>query len=124
MDSVRIAQIYTGVIGLLALVGLFVDGHLFGLMNVDMMLDLLRVVLVVALVYAAFVSRAASTVAGVLLFVGILYLAMGVAGLFDKTMMAMLPAGLTGFDVVFHLLLGVVATWAGLRVRVSRTDRV
>lgn len=124
MGSVKIAQVYAGVIGLLALMGLFVDGHLFGFLNVDMMIDLLRVVLVVALIYAAFVSKAASTVAGVLLFIGMLYLAMAVAGLFDNTLMGMLPSGLTGFDVGLHVVLGAIATWAGLRVRAGGSDRV
>jgi hypothetical protein len=111
----RLSQILAVVIGALAVIGLFTQGHLFGFMNVDLTLDVLRIPIAAALLYAGFGSASERTVDSVLLTVGILYLGMGALALADNKLFGLLPSGLTGFDIVFHLAGGALATWAGLR---------
>jgi hypothetical protein len=117
--NIQLAKIYGILIGALGIVGLFVSGHLFGIMNVDLTLDILRIVLAAYLLYAGFVSKSDRAVNGGLLVVGALYVVMGVVGLADSTLGGMLPAGLTGFDIVFHLLTGALAIYGGMYKRVT-----
>jgi hypothetical protein len=113
-NSIMMGKMYALLIGALGIVGLFVSGHLFKLMNVDIALDALRIVLAAYLVYAAFIAKNVKMTANGLLAVGILYLAMAVWGLFSSTLGGILPSGLTGFDIVFHLVTGIVAVAAGM----------
>jgi hypothetical protein len=109
----QLAKSFGILIAILAVGGLFVeDGHLFGFMNANLALDALRIVLAAALLYVGFGSASARAVRGVLGFTGILYLGMAVLGLADSTLWGLLPSGLTGFDIAFHLLAGAVATFA------------
>lgn len=112
--SIRLVRIYGVLIAALAVAGLFVHGHLFGLMNVDPTLDALRVVLAVVLLYIGFGVRDVNSAHAALLGVGILYVGMAVGGLVSSTIGGLLPSGLTGFDIAFHLIAGIVATAAGL----------
>jgi hypothetical protein len=116
----NIAKIYGVVIGLLALIGLFAQGHLMGLMNVDGTLDFLRVLLAAALLYVGFSRGREREAGGVLTAVGVLYVGMALLGLVSQTLFGLLPSGLTGFDIAFHLVTGAIALWAGLR----KTDEV
>jgi hypothetical protein len=103
------AKVYGVLIALLAVVGLFTSGHAFDLMNVDPMLDILRVVLAAVLLYAGFGAAKQDFVRGSLMVVGFLYVGMGVLGLFNSELWGLLPSGLTGFDIAFHLVTGVAA---------------
>jgi hypothetical protein len=97
------------VIGLLAIVGFFVEGqHLMGIMNVDLTLDILRTVLAIALLIVAFARVSDAAVRTVLIIVGVLYVGMGLLAFADPTLFGMLPTGLTGFDIAFHLIVGAV----------------
>lgn len=109
MNTVRVAKMYTVLIGTLGVVGLFVSGHLFQIMNVDVALDVTRLVLAALLIYAAFVARSERLSGTMLMMVGWLYIAMAVAGLFNPTLGGLLPSGLTGFDIAFHLAAGGLA---------------
>lgn len=110
----RTAQILGIAVGLLAIMGLFVEGqHLFGFINVDPALDIIRIPVAAALLYAGFGTDNARTLHAVLAAVGILYVGMGVIGLFDRTLAGLAPNGLTAFDIVFHLVSGAWATWLG-----------
>lgn len=106
----RMAQIFGVLVAGLAVLGFFVeDGHLFGLMNANILLDVLRVGLAAALLYVGFGSAPAERIRGVLMFTSVLYVGMGVLGLISSTLWGLLPAGLTGFDIVFHLTTGLLA---------------
>jgi hypothetical protein len=107
------AKILGIIIALLALIGLMQDGHAFGAMNVDMTLDVLRVLLAAALLYAGFKGDD-RTVTSTLLVVGVLYVGMAIWGLADRTIAGMLPSGLTGFDIAFHLVVGAGAVGIAL----------
>jgi hypothetical protein len=103
-------KVYGILIAALAVAGLFArDGHLFGIMNADPALDWLRVGLAALLLYAGFKSDDATFIRGSLLFVGVLYVGMAILGLADSKLWGLLPNGLTGFDIVFHLVTGAAA---------------
>jgi len=109
----RLVQLYGALIAALGLVGLTVAGrHLFGIMNVDMLLDVVRVVLGASLLYVGFLPHDADTVRSALGTTGILYIGIAILGMLSPTLWGLLPMGLTGFDVTFHLLTGLVAAGA------------
>jgi hypothetical protein len=97
------------IVALLALVGFFVEGdHLLGVMNVDLTLDVLRVLIAVALLVVGFVGSVPSgAVRAVLIVVGVMYVLMGALAFADPTLFGLLPTGLTAFDIGFHLIVGV-----------------
>lgn len=105
-----VARILGIVVALLAIAGFFVEGeHLFGLMNVDIALDILRVLIAAALLYVGFARVKASAVKMVIVVVGVVYVLMGLLAFADRTLFGMLPTGLTGFDIGFHLIVGIAA---------------
>lgn len=111
----RLAQILGIVVLALALVGLLSgDAKLFGVMNSDLALDLLRLPIAAALLYVGFGTRDNGTINTVIMTVGILYIGMGPIGLISPQFFGMLPNGLTGFDVAFHLVTGILGVMAGL----------
>ena len=107
--NVQLARIYGVLIGALGIMGLFVGGHLFQFMNADSFLDLLRIVLAGILLYVGFSAVPDHVVNTALVGVGILYIGMGLAGLLASTIGGLLPSGLTGFDIAFHLTTGLLA---------------
>lgn len=114
MHSVRMVKIYAVLITALAVLGLFVSGHLFGIMNTDPAIDALRVVLAAILLYVGLRARDNNLAHTALLGVGILYVGMALIGLMNSTLGGLLPSGLTGFDIAFHLITGITAVAAGL----------
>jgi hypothetical protein len=113
--NITLAKVYAVLIGAIGIIGLFVSGHLFQIMNTDIAIDILRIVLAAYLGYAAFIAKNERMTTNGLLVVGVLYIVMAVWALFSSTLSGILPSGMTGFDVVFHLLTGAVATAAGMR---------
>jgi hypothetical protein len=107
-----VAQILGIVVATLAVVGLLTNGHIFGLINGDLTMDLLRIPLAAALLYAGFGTHYAPTVRSVLMFTGVAYVGLALLGLIDATLWGLLPSGLTGFDIVFHLATGILAVVA------------
>jgi hypothetical protein len=105
-----LARVLGVIVGLLAIIGLFVEGrHLLGLMNVDLPLDILRVLIAAALLYVGFAKVSASAVRTVIIVVGALYVVMGLLAFASSTLFGILPTGLTGFDIGFHLVVGIAA---------------
>jgi hypothetical protein len=107
--NTQLARMYGVLIGTLGVLGLFTTGHLFGLTNSDMALDLLRIVLAGILLYAGYAAATTRVAETALLGVGVLYVVMGLIGLMNPTLGGLLPSGLTGFDVAFHLITGGLA---------------
>lgn len=102
---------------ILALLGFFAgSGMLWGFMNVDPAINFIRILLAIVLLYAGFMAREEVARAIVLSF-GVLYVGMGILGFMSPQLFGLLPSGLTGFDVIFHLLVGIVAFWAGVARR-------
>jgi hypothetical protein len=105
-----VARVLGIVVALLALVGFFIEGeHLLGLMNVDIALDVLRVVIAAVLLYAGFGNVRTETVQTILIVVGAMYVLMGLLAFVDPTLFGLLPTGFTGFDIGFHLIVGIGA---------------
>lgn len=105
-----LAQILGVTVATLAILGLFVtEGHLFKFMNADLVLDIVRIALAIALLYAGFGRRDNDAARGVLMLTGGLYIGLGLLGIINSTIWGLLPSGLTGFDIAFHLLTGVAA---------------
>ncbi|HEY4536581.1 MAG TPA: hypothetical protein VIG71_11525 [Enteractinococcus sp.] len=105
-----VAQILGVIIGVLAIAGFFVEGTLLlNLMNVDLVLDITRAVLAAALLIVGFTHVSDTVTRSVVGIVGALYIAMGVLAFADATLFGLLPTGLTGFDIGFHLVVGAVA---------------
>ena len=103
-----VAKVLGVVVALLAVVGFFVEGeHLAGLMNVDIALDVVRVIIAAALLYVGFGNASASATRAVIIVVGAVYVVMGLLALIDPTMFGLLPTGFTGFDIGFHLVVGL-----------------
>jgi hypothetical protein len=115
--NLQLVRIYGIFISALAFLGLFVSGHLFALTNTDTVLDTVRIILAIYLLYAGFFARDDRTVNTALFTVGSLYVGLGVLGLISPTLGGLLPSGLTGFDIVFHLATGALAVYAGLDSR-------
>jgi hypothetical protein len=111
----RIVAIVLGiVVALLAIVGFFIEGdHFLGLMNVDLTLDVLRVVLAAALLIVGFANVPDSARRAVLVVVGVMYVLMGLLAFADPTLFGLLPTGFTGFDIGFHLVVGAGAIVLG-----------
>lgn len=118
MKTRLLAQILGVWIGIVAIVGLLAgDDHLFNTMNTDLALDVVRLPIAGALLYAGFWAQDNTTVNNIVLGVGVVYVGLGVLGLISPTMFGLLPHGLTAFDTAFHIVAGVVATIAGLMHR-------
>lgn len=108
--QITFVRIFGFLIAALALLGMLVEGrHALGLMNADMALDMIRVLLAATLLYIGFNKDAHQFARPALMGVGILYVSMAVLGLLDPQLFDLLPTGLTGFDMVFHLVTGVLA---------------
>ena len=113
--NLQLTRIYAVLVGALAVIGIFTGDRIFDLMNSDVAIDLIRVILAAYLIYAGFVSRTPSAINGVLLLTGLVYVGAGILGLLDSELWGLLPSGLTGFDIGFHLLTGIIALIAGAR---------
>lgn len=101
-----------GVLGILvavlAVAGFFVEGnHLLGIMNVDLTLDIVRVFIAVALLVVGFADVPERAVRIVLGVGGAMYVLMGLLAFVDPTLFGILPTGFTGFDIAFHLIVGL-----------------
>lgn len=110
-----VAVVLGVVVGLLALIGFFIEGdHLLGIMNVDITLDVLRLVIAAALLVVGLApSVPLAATRGVIIAVGAMYVLMGLLAFADPTLVGMLPTGFTGFDIGFHLIVGIAAIALG-----------
>lgn len=109
-------RVFAVVVFFLAIAGMFVnEGHLFGIMNADMVLDIVRIILAALLIYAGFFTEKEGVVESVLWVFTVLYIGLGLLGLFDAKLWGMLPNSLTGFDIIFHLGIGALGLFAALR---------
>jgi hypothetical protein len=118
--NLQIARMYAILIGALGIIGLFVSGHLFQITNTDIVLDIARIGLAAFLFYAGFMAKDDKMVNRALSATGILYIGLGILGLITPTIGGLLPTGLTGFDIVFHLATGALAMYAAMAHNTNR----
>jgi hypothetical protein len=102
------AQVVGIIVVLLGIVGLIAgEGHLFGIINIDIAEDIIHLVTGAILVYAGFQPNAslARTIVGVL---GVIYLLVGIVGFPSPTLFNLVPNGYTIWDNLVHLILGIL----------------
>ncbi|MFI8594006.1 hypothetical protein ACIGCK_06190 [Microbacterium sp. NPDC078428] len=106
MVAVWFARILGLVLLALSIVGFFVDGHLFGVVTVDLALDISRLVHGVLLCIAGFagVSRMVRNL--ILGIVATTYLLSALTWFMDREVYGMAPSRLTVFDLVSWIVLG------------------
>jgi hypothetical protein len=106
-----VATVLGIVVGLLAIIGFFIEGeHLLGIMNVDLTLDILRLLIAAALLVVGLAPQVpAQATKAVIIVVGAMYVLMGLLAFADPTLFGLLPTGFTGFDIAFHLIVGIAA---------------
>jgi hypothetical protein len=105
----RLAQILGIAVALLALLGLVSgEGQMWGLTNADLAMDLIRIPVAAALLYAGFSTRDGNTITGIVMAVGVLYVGMALLGFASPSLFGLLPHNLTGFDLGYHLIAGVL----------------
>lgn len=104
------AQILGVVLILIGVVGLLVgDGLLFGILNIDVVEDIVHILTGGILAYVGFGrpdAGAARSVVGVL---GVVYLLVGILGFIMPTLLGLVPSSYTIFDNLLHLALGVLS---------------
>ncbi len=117
-DTVRtFAKIAGGAVVLLGILGLLLgDEPLFGLINIDLMEDIVHLITGGLLLFVGFQSNndmARSVVGGI----GVLYLLVGILGFIDPTLFGMLEHGYTMADNILHLVIGAASAYVGFGMR-------
>jgi Domain of unknown function (DUF4383) len=104
---------YAGIIGavvvLLGIVGLIAgEGHLFGLINIDIAEDIVHLLTGGLMLYVGFAQSDNALARTVVGGIGIVYLLVGIIGFLSATLFGLIPNGYTWADNAIHLLLGVL----------------
>jgi hypothetical protein len=104
----RFAQILGVVLILVGLVGLVLGERVWlGILNVDIVEDIVHLATGGLLAYVGFGRTDLSTTRSVVLALGIIYLIVGILGFVVPMMFGLIPHGYTIFDDLLHLALGV-----------------
>lgn len=115
-----ILGIFVAGLGMMGLLG--GEGRMGDSMNINLMLDVVRIVLGSALIISGFGTRDSARTA--LMFFGIAYLGMFVAGLASPQLFGMTPDGLGWIDQTLHLVGGVLALAVSLVAAPDRRQRL
>ena len=103
----RFAQILGVVLILVGLVGLVLGDQVWlGILNVDIVEDLVHLATGGLLAYVGFSGMDLSAARSVVLALGVVYLLVGILGFIVPTMFGLIPNGYTIFDDLLHLALG------------------
>ncbi len=103
----RFAQILGVVLILVGLLGLVLGDKVWlGILNVDIVEDIVHLATGGLLAYVGFSGMDLSAARGVVLALGVVYLLVGILGFFVPTMFGLIPNGYTVFDNLLHLALG------------------
>ena len=108
-----VARTYAQVVGvvliLLGIVGLLVGGDRFlGILNIDLVEDIIHLLSGGLLAYIGFGRTDDGTVRTVVGVLGVVYLLVGVLGFILPTLFGLIPSGYTIYDNIVHLALGVL----------------
>lgn len=111
------AQVAGVVVVLIGLVGLVLgDRSLGGLLNIDLVEDLIHLVTGGLMAYVGFARRDTGLLRGVVGGLGVVYLLVGVLGIFAPTLFGLVPSGYSVVDNLIHLTLGVLGILLGFVV--------
>ncbi len=104
------AQILGIVLILLGILGLLLgDQDLLGVINIDIVEDLVHILTGGLLAYVGFGRVDAGVARSLVLVLGVVYLLVGVLGFILPTLSGLLPHGYSIFDNLLHLVLGVLS---------------
>ena len=103
----RFAQILGVVLILVGVVGLILGDKVWlGILNVDIVEDIVHLATGGLLAYVGFSGMDLSTARSIVLALGVVYLVVGILGFVVPTMFGLIPNGYTIFDDLLHLVLG------------------
>jgi hypothetical protein len=103
----RFAQILGVVLILVGLVGLVLGDKVWlGILNVDIVEDIVHLATGGLLAYVGFSGMDLSAARSLVLALGVVYLGVGILGFVVPTMFGLIPNGYTIFDDLLHLVLG------------------
>ena len=106
----RFAQILGVVLILVGVVGLVLGNQVWlGILNVDIVEDIVHLATGGLLAYVGFSAMDLSTARSLVLALGVVYLVVGILGFLVPTMFGLIPNGYTVFDDLLHLALGASA---------------
>jgi hypothetical protein len=105
----RFAQILGVVLILVGLVGLVLGDKVWlGILNIDIVEDIVHLATGGLLAYVGFSAMDLSTARSIVLALGVIYLLVGILGFLVPMMFGLIPDGYTVFDDLLHLALGVL----------------
>ena len=113
-----VVLIVVGVLGLL-----LGDGLLVGILNIDVVEDIVHILTGGILAYVGFGRVDAGAARSVVLALGVVYLLVGILGFVVPTLFGLIPTGYTTFDNLLHLALGVLSLLVALSGRGATTAR-
>ncbi len=120
----RFAQILGVVLILVGLVGLVLGDRVWlGILNVDIVEDIVHLATGGLLAYVGFSRMDFSTARSVVLVLGIIYLVVGILGFVVPMMFGLIPHGYTIFDDLLHLALGGLSLAVALSAPRGTTQR-
>jgi hypothetical protein len=109
-----IIQTYTQILGivliLVGIVGLLLgDGLLLGILNIDVVEDIVHILTGGLLAYVGFGRLDLGAARSVVAAFGVVYLLVGILGFILPNLFGLIPSGYTVFDNLLHLVLGVLS---------------
>ncbi|MDN5275857.1 MAG: hypothetical protein JWN33_506 [Candidatus Saccharibacteria bacterium] len=87
--------------------------HVAGLMNIDTSHSIIRLPIASLLLLGS--KSDVKTARNILLGSGLIYVLIGTAGTINRKAFGLLPSKLTGFDLVYHFVVGAAAIYMGTR---------
>jgi hypothetical protein len=119
----RFAQILGVVLILVGIVGLVLGDRVWlGILNVDIVEDIVHLATGGLLAYVGFSAMDLSTARSVVLALGVVYLVVGIVGFVVPMMFGLIPDGYTIFDDLLHLALGILGLVVALTSPRGATD--
>jgi hypothetical protein len=104
------AQILGIVLILVGIVGLLLgDGILLGILNIDVVEDIVHILTGGLLAYVGFGRLDLGAARSVVAAFGVVYLLVGILGFILPNLFGLIPSGYTVFDNLLHLVLGVLS---------------
>jgi hypothetical protein len=104
------AQILGVVLLLVGVLGLILgDGLLLGILNIDVVEDIVHILTGGILAYVGFGQADEGLARNVVGALGVIYLLVGVIGFILPMLFGLIPSGYTVFDDLLHLVLGVLS---------------
>jgi hypothetical protein len=109
--SIRVyAQVVGVVLILVGIVGLLLgDQVILGILNTDIVEDIVHLITGGLLAYIGFGRMDVATARNLVLALGVIYLLVGILGFVVPMMFGLIPHGYTLFDDLLHLALGVLS---------------